>query len=79
MVPAFEVEKLKAMINITDKPLADKGLISYRYKGTYGYIMIGAHDDKDALHEAARSSSFPVIIDKLEIWDGEKYTPVKAN
>ena len=31
----------------TDKPLADHGLTSYRYRGRYGWIMIGARDDDD--------------------------------
>lgn len=61
------------------KPVASKGFISYRYKGPYGYIMIGATDDDDALKEARRSSSKPVTIENLEIWDGKKYVPVFKN
>ncbi len=61
---------------MTDKPLAAKGLISYRYKGRYGYIMIGAKDDQDALKEAARSSSAPVDIKNLEVWEGDAYKKV---
>ena len=61
------------------KPMASKGFISYRYKGPYGYIMIGATDDDDALKEARRSSSKPVTIENLEIWDGKKYVPVFKN
>lgn len=59
------------MIN---KPLAAPGLISYRAKGRYGFIMIGAKDDQDAYNEARRSTD---IISSLEVWDGEKYTPVR--
>jgi len=61
------------------KPVASKGFISYRYKGPYGYIMIGATDDDDALKEARRSSSKPVTIENLEIWNGKKYVPVFKN
>lgn len=60
-------------MELHDKPLADKGLISYRAKGRYGYIMIGAKDDKDAWSEAKRSTDNPT---DLEVWDGEKYIPV---
>jgi len=38
-----------------NKPMAAHGLKSYRYKGRWGYIMIGAKDWKDALSEAKRS------------------------
>jgi hypothetical protein len=69
---------IKIVGTVADKPLASKGLISYRYKGFYGYIMIGAAGHKDALKEAGRSFSYPVSIDNLEVWDGAKYTPVKA-
>ena len=58
-----------------DKPLASKGLKSYRAKGPYGYIMIGAKDHDDALKEAKRSNS-SITKEDLEIWDGKKYIPV---
>lgn len=60
----------------TDKPLADHGLISYRYRGRYGWIMIGAKDDTDAMREASRSTDYPVTLDKLEIWNGSEYVSV---
>lgn len=60
----------------TDKPLADHGLISYRYRGRYGWIMIGAKDDTDALNEARRSTDDAVTADKLEIWNGSEYVSV---
>lgn len=63
-------------MDIWDKPLAIKGLTSYRYKGKYGYIMIGAVDHNDALREARRSSSYPVFMNNLEIWDGKEYKPL---
>jgi hypothetical protein len=65
------------MINLCDKPMASKGLISYRYRGRYGWIMIGARDDNDALKEAQRSTSDKVIIDNLQIWKGSQYETIR--
>lgn len=63
---------------ITDKPLAIEGLISYRYQGKYGWIMIGAKDNQDALNEANRSlSEGKAKLENLQIWDKNKYIPVK--
>jgi hypothetical protein len=56
-----------------DKPLAGKGLVSYRAKGRYGYIMIGAKDDVDAMRQAFRSSD---AAHDLEVWNGTCYVPV---
>lgn len=58
-----------------DRPCAANGLVSYRYSGRYGYIMIGARDDADALREARRSTDV-VEPGRLEVWDGERYAPV---
>ena len=58
-----------------DKPLAARGLTSYRYKGRYGWIMIGARDDADALREAARSSSDAIDCVNLQVWNGTEYVP----
>lgn len=63
------------MKNMCDRPLAAAGLISYRCKSAYGWIMIGATDDADALKQAQRSSSRPVLIEYLEVWDGTEYVP----
>ena len=61
-------------MNITDKPLAAQGLTSYRYRGAYGWIMIGAKDTRDALREAARSMTYHgILIENLEIWNGDRY------
>jgi hypothetical protein len=49
-------------MNVTDKPLAAPGLNSYRYRGRYGFIMIGATDTPDALNEARRSTDEPVTV-----------------
>ena len=66
------------MSHHSNRPLASTGLISYRYaNGAYGFVMIGARDDADALNEASRSvSSGPVTFDNLQVWDGKKYVPV---
>lgn len=61
------------MLNLCDKPMAVPGLISYRYRGRYGWIMIGAKDDSQALKEAQRSTSDKVIIDNLQIWKESQY------
>lgn len=62
-----------------DKPMAGPGLVSYRYQGAYGWIMIGATDHAQALREAQRSTSLPVSEDKLQIWAGSAYQPVQAD
>jgi len=60
--------------NVTCMPLAAPGLWSYRYKGIFGWIMIGAKDDADALKEARRSmSTSSVQIENLEKWNGASY------
>lgn len=59
-----------------DRPLAAEGLQSYRYKGRYGYVMIGAMGDADAMDEAKRSCSCSVSIVNLEKWDGKNYVRV---
>lgn len=59
--------------SITDKPLAAAGLTSYRYRGTYGWIMIGARDDDDALRESLRSTPLGGDMDRLQVWDGTQY------
>lgn len=62
-----------------NKPMAADGLISYRYKGRYGWIMIGASTDTDALCQAQLSTSDPaskVTNDRLERWNGQHYVGV---
>lgn len=61
-------------MNVCDKPLAAHGLQSYRYAGRYGWIMIGATDDLDALREAGRSmTSGTPTIERLQRWNGAEY------
>lgn len=59
-------------------PLACDGLNSYRYRGRYGWVMIGAKDADDAMREAARSTDNPVI-DNLEVWNGTEYVSVRSH
>lgn len=64
--------------DICDRPLAAKGLKSYRYRGSYGWIMIGARDTYDALSEAGRSTKNKIIIENLQEWNGTEYVAVKG-
>jgi hypothetical protein len=68
-----DTRKYVKVIRVEDRPLAADGMISYRAKGRYGYIMIGAKDFADAMAQAKRSTDNPI---DLEVWDGEKYIPV---
>lgn len=63
-------------LTVCDRPLAAAGLTSYRYQGRYGWIMIGARDNADALREAARSTDDKIVIEKLQRWTGQSYQPV---
>ena len=64
------------MVKQHDKPLAAAGLDSYRYAGRFGWVMIGANSEADALTEAARSVSGPVSRDRLQKHNGAGYLPV---
>jgi hypothetical protein len=65
------------MTDYWDKPCAAAGLRSYRYRGRYGWLMIGARDTKDALAEAGRSTNpATVTIDRLEEWTLDSYQKV---
>ncbi len=63
------------MIHLTNKPLAAKPFTSYRYPGRYGWIMIGAKDNADAMNEAGRSGPYE-DPSKLEMWNGTQYIKV---
>jgi hypothetical protein len=52
--------------------MAAHGLTSYRLRGRYGWIMIGARDHADAMREAARSTQEPKP-ENLQVWDGLQY------
>lgn len=66
------------MLDTHDKPCAIQGLTSYRYKGNYGWIMIGAIDTQDALREASRSMRHDKpILDNLQVWNGSQYISIQ--
>ena len=58
----------------TNRPCAAAGLTSYRCRGRYGWIMIGAYDHEDAMREARRSSD-SAERSGLEVWNGSAYVP----
>lgn len=60
--------------DITSRPLAAAGLTSYRCKTHFGWVMIGATNDDDAMSEAKRSS-FTASRENLQVWDGFHYVP----
>lgn len=59
-----------------DRPCAAPPLDSYRYRGPYGWIMVGAFNNADALREVARSTDAPIDPQLLQKWDGAKYVTV---
>lgn len=76
----WTLEYLKiSTIPFYEKPLADRGLISYRYKGRYGWIMIGAHNHTDALREAGRSTDDSITIENLQVWNETKSCYIEAS
>lgn len=66
------------MTHHTARPCAAPGLTSFRYKGRYGFVMIGATNTEDALREARRSIDGPATANNLDIWDADaaRYVPV---
>ena len=64
-------------LDITSRPLAAEGYESYRCKGGYGWIMIGANSDDEALSEARRSIANPTLAD-IDRWDGAAYVPCQG-
>lgn len=61
---------------MSNRPMASPPYTSYRYRGRYGWIMIGAMDDEEALREAQRSSSCPVTRKNLQRWSDYAYFDV---
>lgn len=59
---------------VCDRPLAAPGLTSYRARGPFGWIMIGAMNKADAMREAHRSTEKPF---DLQIYDGDTYRPIQ--
>ncbi len=64
--------------DMTDRPLASAGLRSYRYRGAFGFVMIGALDHADALQEAARSIDGEPDRARLDVWDPAALVYVRA-
>ncbi|CAM2198432.1 conserved protein of unknown function (plasmid) [Paraburkholderia kururiensis] len=62
-------------VSTCDLPLAARGLVSYRCRCTFGWIMIGATDDEDAFRQALRSSP-SATRRMLQRWDGLAYIDV---
>lgn len=62
----------------TERPLAAAGLISYRYRGFYDWIMIGARDDADAFREASRSTRDRLQPERLEVWSQDEDRYIQA-
>lgn len=58
--------------SFTERPCAAPGLKSYRCRSLYGWIMIGARDDLDALREARRTNQ-KARPEDLQEWDGQRY------
>lgn len=65
----------RVAVPLHDQPLAAEGLTSYRCRGPFGWIMIGANDDEGAFKEALRSSE---RADRatLQRWNGAEYANV---
>jgi hypothetical protein len=61
-----------------DRPLAAAPFTSYRYKGRYGFVHIGAHDVPGALREAERSITGAADPARLEIWSAPALAFVPA-
>lgn len=60
---------------LCNKPLAAAGLTSYRCRGRFGWVMIGATDDDDAFREALRSCP-AAKRETLQVWGGTCYEDV---
>jgi hypothetical protein len=61
--------------NFWDRPCAARGFDSYRLRGPYGWIMIGARSTEEAMREAARSTRWP-LRENLQRWNGQEYVTV---
>lgn len=53
---------------LENRPHAAEGLLSYRYRGRFGFVLIGARDHAEALQEAARSIPENPEMERLEVW-----------
>lgn len=60
-----------------DQPCAQAPWTSYRLRGPFGCIMIGAMNADEALEEAERSTATP-FREYLEVWSDEQRAYVPA-
>lgn len=60
---------------VHERPCAARGLHSYRFAHAFGFVMIGALDEADAMREARRSTD---KAGTLERWNGCAYVPCDA-
>lgn len=72
------IERQTGYVSVHDRPLAMPPFKSYRLRGPFGFIMIGARNDDDAMQEAARSTPAPKR-ENLERWDGQSYVPLRCS
>jgi len=63
--------------SFTERPCAAPGLKSYRCRSRFGWIMIGATDDREALTQARRSCSTAKARD-LQAWNGNRYVELNS-
>ena len=63
-------------LTMSNTPMASNGLITYRYRGRYGFIYIGALTDTEAMIEAQRSTDDKVTPDRLERYNGQRFVGV---
>lgn len=62
-----------------NRPLASAGLLSFRCRCRYGWVMIGAKDPHDALAQA-RLSDQNAARENLQMWDesATSYVPLAS-
>lgn len=65
----------RKIVSFSERPLAAPGLKSYRARGPFGWIMIGATDHADARKQAYRSTD---TVHELQEWNGQEYVSVSA-
>jgi hypothetical protein len=54
-------------------------LKTYRYRGRYGWIYIGAVDTEEALMEAARSTDEELSVERLYVFNEQSLQYEKAS
>lgn len=61
---------------ISERPCALPGRDSYRAKGPFGWVMMGARNASQARRMASSAGADPST---LELWEGDHYAPAKEN